>query len=176
MRPLLQWMLRLGILLGITTWTPMAQAENPAYQIKAAYIYNILKFVHFPPETGKDLTVCILGENRFGDALNALNSASIPDSTLRVAQLGRYSSSKKMTQCQVLYLVNSEQEYAPAILANIDPARTLTIGEHSQFLREGGLIELYEKDDTIQFRINPDMVNKTAFTIDAQLVQLGIEQ
>lgn len=170
-----QWILGLGILLGITAWTPVVQADNPAYQIKAAYIYNILKFVHFPPETGKDLTICILGENRFGDALNALDSASVPDSILHIAQLGRYTRGKHMAQCHVLYLVNSEKEYATTILANIDPTRTLTIGEHSQFLHEGGLIELYEKDDTIQFRINPEMVNRTAFKIDAQLVQLGIE-
>lgn len=155
-----------------------AQVADVAYQIKASYIYNFLQFVHFPPDVlqGADtLNVCILGEDRFGPALDEIDGAKTPQGRLKIMRLGRFSTSAELDGCNVLYLIDSERKGVRSIMAKVNEAQVLTIGEFSPFIRHGGLIELFEQDDIIRFRINQELVNKTAFKIDAQLVQLGVE-
>lgn len=156
----------------------LAQAVDIAYQIKASYIYNFLQFVRFPEAALQDdggLNVCVLGEDRFGSALNAIDGSSTPQGKVKVVRLGRYTAASDLGRCNVLYLIDSERQGADAILAKIDEARVLTIGEFSPFIRYGGLIELFEQNDTIRFRINEGLLSKTDFKIDAQLVQLGVK-
>jgi len=162
----------------IVTATLSAQAVDVAYQIKASYIYNFLQFVHFPREalrSGGTLNVCILGEDRFGPALDEIDGASFPQGHLKVLRLGRFSSSAVLDGCNVLYLIDSERQGVDSIMAKINESQVLTIGEFSPFIRHGGLIELFEQNDIIRFRVNEKLLSKTDFKIDAQLVQLGVK-
>lgn len=157
---------------------PVSQAAvvDVAYQIKASYIFNFLQFVHFPEtslQSDGALNVCILGEDRFGSALSAIEGATIPKGHVKVLSLGRYSTASELERCKVLYLIDSERQGVDEIMGKINSQQVLTIGEFSPFIRHGGLIELFEHNDTIRFRINKSLINKTGFKIDAQLIQLG---
>lgn len=173
---LLRWLL-LGI--GLSCASPLrAQATDIAYQIKASYIYNFLQFVRFPQEALQSdgtLSVCILGEDRFGHALDAIDGSTTPQGQVRVRRLGHYAQDMPLASCNVLYLIDSERQGATAILSKIDQAQVLTIGEFSPFIRHGGLIELFQQRDVIRFRINQGLLSKTNFKIDAQLIQLGVK-
>lgn len=170
-----------GLLLGIglSCASPLwAQEADIAYQIKASYIYNFLQFVRFPQAVllgDGTLSVCILGEDRFGHALDAIDGSSTPQGRLKVRRLGRYSKDSTFASCNVLYLIDSERPGVSAILGKINQAQVLTIGEFSPFIRQGGLIELFEQNDVIRFRINEGLLSKTDFKIDAQLIQLGVK-
>lgn len=167
----------LGVGLSCAT-SLLAQTADIAYQIKASYIYNFLQFVRFPAAALQGdgmLNVCMLGEDRFGSALDAIDGSSTPQGKVKVVRLGRYSDASDLGRCNVLYLIDSERQGTEAILAKIDEAQVLTIGEFSPFIRHGGLIELFEQNDTIRFRINEGLLSKTDFKIDAQLIQLGVK-
>ena len=167
----------LGVGLSCAT-SLLAQAADIAYQIKASYIYNFLQFVRFPEaalQNDGGLNVCVLGEDRFGSALDAIDGSSTPQGKVKIVRLGHYSAASDLGRCNVLYLIDSERQGTDAILARIDEAQVLTIGEFSPFIRHGGLIELFEQNDTIRFRINERLLSKTDFKIDAQLIQLGVK-
>lgn len=169
--------LLLGLGLSCAT-SLLAQTADIAYQIKASYIYNFLLFVHFPEvalQYNGGLNVCVLGEDRFGSALDAIDGSSTPQGKVKVMRLGRYNAAADLGRCNVLYLIDSERQGTDEILAKIDEAQVLTIGEFSSFIRNGGLIELFEQDDTIRFRINESLLSKTDFKMDAQLIQLGVK-
>ena len=57
---------------GLLALSGSAQ-EIDEYQVKAAFLYNFAKFVEWPSQafqTSKDpITVCVLGHNPFGNAL-----------------------------------------------------------------------------------------------------------
>ncbi|NQD91477.1 YfiR family protein [Pseudomonas sp. CrR25] len=170
------WLL-LGLSLGCAA-PHAAQVADIAYQIKASYIYNFLQFVRFPQDALQGdgtLNVCILGEDRFGSALDAIDGSTTPQGRVRVRRLGRYSRDASLGSCNVLYLIDSERQGVDAILGKINGAQVLTIGEFSPFIRHGGLIELFEQNDVIRFRINEGLLSKTDFKIDAQLIQLGVK-
>jgi len=169
----LQW-----LALALALAPPSVYAADVAYQIKASYIYNFLQFVHFPRDalkSGGTLNVCILGEDRFGPALDAIDGASTPQGHLKIIRLGNNAGVPSMERCNVLYLIDSERKGVASIMAKVDEKEVLTIGEFSPFIHHGGLIELFEQSDTIRFRINEKLLNKTDFKIDAQLVQLGVK-
>lgn len=169
------------VLLLVAVLSPLrahASAPDVIYQIKASYVYNFLQFVNFPAETlvhANQIRFCLLGEDRFGAALDEINDASTPQGRIHVLRLGPYSADMQLEVCNVLYLTASEAHLARQILGQVDPHKVLTIGEFSPFIKQGGLIELYQANDSIRFRINDALVKETLFKVAAQLVQLGVE-
>lgn len=169
-----------ALMLFVGLWSAPVPANPPEviYQIKASYVYNFLQFVNFPVETldpDGQIRVCLLGQDRFGSALDEIDDATTPQGKIHVLRLGPYNPSVSLDACNVLYLTVSEARKAGTILARVDPHRVLTIGEFSPFINQGGLIELYQANDSIRFRINDSLVKETQFKVAAQLVQLGVE-
>ncbi len=153
------------------------QAADVAYQIKASYLYNFLQFVSFPKEFLADeqkIQLCLLGEDLFGRALDELEGATTPQGTVKIRRLGPYRSSTRLEHCNVLFFSISESATTERILAKVDAHKILTISDFSPFIPYGGLIELYQENDKIRFRINETLVKETLFKVAAQLVQLGV--
>ena len=61
------------IVLGIVFGTAMHAQATDEYKVKAAVLYNFVKFVVWPPRTFKSpadpIVIGVLGKNPFGDAL-----------------------------------------------------------------------------------------------------------
>ncbi|MDG9668030.1 YfiR family protein [Hahella sp. CR1] len=175
----MSWKWASGLAAAITlSLSALVGAVDVEYQIKASYLYNFMQFVSFPQESlahDGQIKVCIVGVNRFGDALDEINGAKAPQGTVVVSNLGRYRPDLPIYGCNVLFLSSSEERETERILKLVDVREVLTISEYSPFISFGGLIELYQKDDSIRFRVNASLVTETKFKMAAQLVQLGVE-
>ncbi len=154
----------------------LGRTVDPVYQIKASYIYNILQFVEFPrlaTQAQAVVNVCVLGEDRFGAALDEIDSASSPSGGIKVHRLQDNIAAVAQADCHVLYLVDSGLS-PERVLASVDPLQVLTIGESPSFRDAGGLVELFRVGNRVRFRLNQELVNRTSFKMGAQLVQLGM--
>lgn len=171
------WLRRIALLvLAVIPLHTHAGSADLGYQIKAAYIYNILKFVTFPDSAFHVegvLNVCILGEDRFGAVLDRINGASIPQGVINIIRLDD-GEGEQLDECNALYVVETERWSIKSILSRIDSKEILTISEFSPFIQYGGLIELFVQDDSIHFRINEELAKVTDFQVAAQLIQLGV--
>lgn len=157
---------------------PSVSAREATDQIKASYIFNFLKFVRFPSATlhsGDNVRVCLLGRDHFGATLDAIHGRSTGQAIVEIARLGPYHSNLSVEGCHVIYVTDSEAHKIDRILAGIDRYNSLTIAEFVPFVSHGGMIELFEKDDTIRFRINAELVKDAKFQIASQLILLGVE-
>ena len=164
------------LLLALLLFSIPAKAEAVVYQIKASYIYNFVQFIRFSDRvltTDNRLTVCIVGENRFGSALNEVNGASTPQGVIQVKFYPYNSSAESIRGCHVLYLVGTDESMARRLLSTVDTSEVLTIGEFSRFIHFGGFIELFVQDDSIRFRVNQKLAGATHFQVPAQLLSLG---
>lgn len=165
-------------MLAVIPFHAYAVSVDLSYQIKAAYIYNILQFVSYPDNAFQMkgvLNVCILGEDRFGSALDGINGAGVPQGVINIIRLGD-GKEKPLNGCNALYVVETEKRSSESILSRIDSKEILTIGEFSPFIQHGGLIELFVQDDSIHFRINEELVKETDYQVAAQLIQLGVRR
>jgi hypothetical protein len=142
------------------------------YQVKAAYLFNFIKFVEWPPSAFHDahdpVSICVLGDDPFGPALDLLVHGETVNSHRVSVQRLRDESVKS---CHVLFIAGMEKEI-PAILARLEPG-VLTVGEGDRFLREGGVISFVIENRRVRFDINQSAAAKAALTISSKLLKVA---
>lgn len=141
--------------------------------MKGAYIYNIVKFVDWPPDAMKPdddrFYVCVVGDERLNALTNALREKTVSGKTIVVTSL----SSKENENCQVIFFSKSETWRVQSTLAELGTRAILTIGESDTFASRGGMIEFVRDNDRLGFKINNAAANRAHLTIRAQLLRLA---
>jgi hypothetical protein len=144
------------------------------YQVKVAFIYNLSRFVEWPDETfpsgSSSLTVCVLGNNPFGGALDTIKGKNVKDKKIEIKLL---TSGSKLDACHILFISSSERESLTQILESAKNSSVLTIGEMSQFTRAGGIIALAMRKNRIRFSVNLDAGKRAGLVISSQLLKLA---
>lgn len=160
-----------SVLLALACFGRPAAAQSASEQtIRAAMIFNFLKFTEFPPESLPDaqhLRLCFsVGDPVQAEALNALNSRRVWNRDLVVAPLGQRSEA-----CQVLY-VDSRQRWNAAAEARGIGA-VLTISGYRGFVEDGGMIEIDLQNDGNRFDINLAQARLAHLRMAPQLLRLA---
>src|SRR5689334_4468687 len=111
--------LSLAAILGIHLAATVARAQMAEeYTLKAAVLYNVTKFVEWPPEAFRSssdpVAICVLGENPFGDALSQAVGGKLHDG--RKFAVRQVNDVSKANGCQILFVSSSEQKRLHAIL------------------------------------------------------------
>src|SRR5436853_6862221 len=97
--------------LGLTaalSLAPSLRAQSAAqreYEIKAAYLYNFIKYVDWP-SYGDTITIGVLGGNPFGTALAPLNGKIVKGRRLLIKELDSVRDAQK---CQIIFVSYSEK-------------------------------------------------------------------
>lgn len=144
--------------------TPMYAKELPEYQLKAAYLYNIMKFVEWPKK--EKITVCVLGENPFGAYLAEMEKRKIGDKEIKVIHS---HSITELQKCDLLYVNVEHFKEVENLFSN-----TLTISDSKEFLNEGGMIGLVKAQGKIRILMNYQKINKEGFSISSKLLNTSI--
>lgn len=148
-----------------------AREAQRADALKAGYLFNFLKFVDWPPLVPTDtLTVCLLGESSVYEEM----AAGLSDKRLGTRQLvaRRLAAAEPTAPCQVLY-IDAGQFPAAADLIVTRPAALLTVSDAPDFLRNGGIIALFDEGNRLRFRISVDNARHAKLRISSHLLQLA---
>ena len=136
-------------------------------QFKAAYLFNFVKFVEWPPGAASDtLTVCFLGGEGVHEALaSGIDAKRAGPRKLIARQLERPAT---VEDCEVLY----------ADAASVDPSLgvglpVLTVSDAPQFATNGGMIELFTENHRLRFVINVGNVHRAGLRISSDLLKLA---
>jgi hypothetical protein len=155
-----------------------AFAQEPApleYDLKAAFLYNFVKFVEWPPDAfagpRSPLTICVYGQDPFGDSLDGV----VRGETLgeRGLLVQRPEGLDDLRDCRVLFVSRSERQRLPEILSRVEGAPVLTVGETDGFLRAGGMIDFVLEDNKVRFLINQDAAERSRLRISSKLLRLA---
>src|SRR5439155_3469348 len=120
-----------------------AQDSSPSeYQVKAAFLFHFAKFVEWPPtafaEPGSPLVIGVLGENPFGEVLQAtVRGKSLNNRPLAVREV---RTTSECTNCHILFISSSEKKRLPEILKGLQGSAVLTVSEIDRFTESGGII------------------------------------
>jgi hypothetical protein len=160
--------------LGSFTPRPAAAQSPPEYEIKAAFVYNFTKFVQWPAtafaQPQSPLIVCVVGDDPFGPALDAIDRKLAQGHELSVRhRVGL----KDARSCHVLFVAQSEQPQLAAVLRAVSDASVLTISDIDRFAESGGVIGLYNVDNKVQFSVNLDQARRALLQINSQLLKLA---
>lgn len=143
--------------------------SSRGYEIKAAYLYNFIKYVDWP-SYGDTITIGVLGSNPFGTALAPLNGKIVKGRRLLIKQL---DSVRDAHDCQIIFVSSSEKQRLPEIFENLKSGRVLTVGEMQGFAQNGGIINFVEENNKVRFEINADAARRTGLSISSELLKLA---
>jgi hypothetical protein len=157
-----------------------AAKEASEYQIKAAYLYNFLKFVQWPegpePVDMSQLSIGILGEDPFENSFEAVEGKLInsKNKQLIIKRYGPYAEGADYRGCDLLFICSSEQSHYQAVLKRIDGDHVLTVSDGKDFLESGGMINLIMVDEKIRWEINREPMKKADLKVSSQLLRAAV--
>ncbi|MGD9850705.1 MAG: YfiR family protein [Nitrospirales bacterium] len=163
-------------MISVTALSPLSQAEGPSDdQIKATYLYHFTKFVEWPTSSftleNSPLQLCVMEPDTFGPFLETtLKGKSSGTHSLIIK---RHPSTKEIRQCHMLFLSKQQASLWSTLRASLAHTTVLTVGEHGDFLKEGGMIQFYRDGQKIRFAINPQTIKQTQLRVSAKLWRLA---
>ncbi|MCX7957611.1 MAG: YfiR family protein [Deltaproteobacteria bacterium] len=142
------------------------------YQVKAALIFNFLRFVELNKERIKDnnINLCSFEENKVNEEVKKLHGAVISGLTIRYQQIVKDG---EIENCSVL-IVNSRNENAlKNLLEMAYQKKILTISDINGYGEKGVVINMYLSDNKVRFEINTDAAEKSGVKISSRLLTLA---
>ena len=150
------------------------------YELKAAYIYNFIKFTDWPKDTFKEekdpLIIGVFNEDQQKSLSKILKEKKKDNRPIQIVHLKNDDdkSEKKLQSCQVLFFPDTlKKSDELVIFKHIKNHPILTIGERNQFLETGGMINFILEKKKIRFEINLIEADKAKLQIRAKLVRLA---
>jgi len=145
------------------------------YEVKAAMLYNLTRFVEWPPSAYPDsqapTVLCILGRDPFGASLTSIVSKAIVNS--RPLKIRHLQDDDSTRACHVLYISSSERKSIVRIFSSLKGFNVLTVGEMAQFAAHGGMIQFSLDEKQVRFEINLDAVLRADLKISSRLLVLA---
>jgi hypothetical protein len=165
-----------GLLAAIFACGPIAAADvgSLEYGVKAAFLYNFVKFVEWPSTAfeapDSPVAICVLGADPFGRTLDEIVQGERVESR---PLLVRRVDATAAASCHLLFVSSSERTRFAAILGAIDTRRVLTVAERLEFLGAGGHIAFYLEANRVRFAVNTDATGKSEFQVSSKLLRVA---
>jgi hypothetical protein len=166
-------------MLGVRSWglasllflagaTLPAQEVSLEYQLKAAYLFNFVKFVEWPPAAiSGPLTICAASQNPFGAHLvEILRGEMVYGQPLEARVILRPDPG-----CHVVFVPRGADPTPYLRVTRGSPV--LTVGEIPRFIAQGGIINFIMQDGTVRFEISPEAAEKAGLRISSHLLRLA---
>jgi hypothetical protein len=152
----------------------VSSSETRAYEIKAAFLYNFVKFVEWPESLMKQsrgiITVGIMGSDDFGNAFDVIAGRSVKDMKLSVRY---FEKAEDIPACHLLFVSGSEKHRLKEILESVRGYPVLTVGETEDFSGLGGIIRFYIENNKVRFEINMSAASRADLKISAKLLEVA---
>ena len=163
-------------LLLISTVRIGAASSPSEYQVKAAYIYNFVKFITWNSESLGDsasaVVIGILGNDPFGPVLDeTVAGKTVKGHPIKIKRL---EEAEFPNPIHVLFISDSERNYLQWILKHAQlQQHVLTVSEMPGFIENGGMINLVMEGKNVRFEVNMDAVNKAGIKMSSKLLKLA---
>lgn len=147
---------------------PAAQEVPLEYQVKAAYLYNFVKYVEWPDPVTGPILICVAGQNPFGTVLEDL----VRNETVRGVPLRTEVIPGPIPECHVVFTPRTSR--IPVYLKAAAGTPTLTVGETDGFIELGGMIRFFvDGGKNVRFEINRAAAERVKLRISSRLLQLA---
>jgi hypothetical protein len=146
---------------------PHAQEVSQEYQIKAAYLYNFLKYVEWPDRINRTFRICVAGQNPFGGVLDGLTkNERVRGNPVKTELILGFEPG-----CDVIFTPRTSN--IPAYLQAAAGMPILTVGETPRYIEQGGIINFFVENGKVRFEINRTAAERAGLRISSRLLQLA---
>lgn len=154
------------------TFADLAPTE---YQVKAAYLFNFLKFVEWPEDPSTDprgkWVIGFVGDTPIADELTRLVEGKIVLG--RDLQVKKFQAADHLHGCNILFISESEKKRLPSILAELRDSSVLTVADMSDFTSLGGMIQFVLEDSRVRLAIDVGATGRAHLKVSSKLLSLA---
>jgi len=151
-----------------------AQAPTE-FQVKAAYIFNFLKFVEWPDDSSPDphakWVVGFVGDSPVGEELSRMFDGK--EVLGRVLQVKKFQPADPLRACNILFISPSERKHLPSILTALRGSSVLTVADMDDFVGSGGMIQLFLEDTRVRMAIDISATSRVRLKVSSKMLLLA---
>lgn len=150
------------------TASPLPAANPSEFELKAAYVLNILRFSsRKAPLTAGDLHLCLIRAGLMQPALQTLEGTPVQGRRLKV----RGAAKGDINGCDVVFF--GDMTGTEKILAKSHAMGLLSIGTEQRFVSLSGMVALVIEHRRIVVKINQAAVNSAQWTFSSHLLEVA---
>jgi hypothetical protein len=151
-----------------------AQRGMDEYEVKAAFLYNFVKFVQWPPSDQRSgvIRIGVLGHvPRLTVALETMTRGRPANGSPIVVK--EMSPSDDPREFHIVFVPDSEAARAALVLERARGAAVLTVGESPDFLKDGGIARFFVEANRVRFQIDAAGAQQEGLKVSSQLLSLA---
>ena len=162
-----------AMLIGLA---PSSSAEKQEYEVKAAFLLNIVRFVEWPvaafASPSDHLSICIYAEDPFQGAMErTLTGKTVGERAVVVHLIPDMAAGGT---CHLLFVPASQDRHTRQIAIDAAKRPVLLVGEANGFAERGGAVNFVLEGDRVRFQINPGAAGERGLKVSSKLLQLAI--
>lgn len=146
-----------------------AHAGPAEYELKAAFIYQIAKFVEWPASDAP-LRLCVIGGNPFGPALENIRGKTVNERKLEIRLL---DAGGDVRECAMLFVAATAERHLERIVLLARGSGMLTLGDSEGFAQRGAMVNFFPEQGKLRFEINLEAARQGGVRISSKLLSLA---
>lgn len=162
-----------ALLWWATAFVRGQELQAPENKVKAAFLLNFAKLVEWPTNVfANDTTpvvLGVLGKDPFDKALDEIVAGRTVKN--RPVQIVQFTAVEQITNCQVLFISESERRKLDSIFDALRSRPILTVGDMKGF-ESRGMITLVKSNASINLRINLEAAKQARLQLSSRLIRL----
>jgi hypothetical protein len=159
----------MAVLVGVISRGPVS-AQMDEGLVKAATVLKVALFVDWPAMSERFVIGVAADEDFTQKVMAAARGRRLHDHDVHVQRL---NDSDENCACQMLYVGARDDARSTALLRWARSKPVLTIGETTEFLREGGIVRVFRTQDRLRLQINSKTADDAGLKISSRLLQLA---
>ena len=165
-------------LLAACLWAPRASAQRVLeYEVKAAYLYNIVNFVTWPADAfngpADPVRICVYGADPFGPLLDRALQGGGPGQRPMVAVRVAVADVDSLATCHLIFLPDGNTDRIDHAIRAAMQRPILIVGESDDVLRRGGMIAFVIDAGRVRFDVNPAAAASRGLLLSSRLLQVA---
>lgn len=151
-----------------------AGAQVGEDELKAAFLYNFVKFVEWPCESAtsgcEEIWIGFLGRDPVSDILEeTVEGKRVRGHRIRIQ---RFASLEEVREVQLLFVCPGSVDVA-VLAESLRDRPVLTVGQSDDFSERGGIVRLFLEGRRMRFEINPAAAKRHGIRVSSELLALA---
>lgn len=159
-------------ILMLAMWqAPLCLADLKTHQIKAAYLYQISKFVFWPDASkqAESFKVCQFGKDAYEGILDKMTGRTVFNKPVAVTSVNTLTQA---TDCHILILSSPEKINSTELRNWLNSHDVLTVVDGEQY-QSLGMVSFVLENQRIRLHINLGLTKRTSLSFAANLLEVA---
>ncbi|HEY7560385.1 MAG TPA: YfiR family protein, partial [Candidatus Binatia bacterium] len=161
-----------AVLLSVVYFTAPARGQvSREYQLKAVFLFRLAQFTQWPGDAFENPTspivICVLGENPFGDALDAAVRGETAHERKLVARYHR--AVDQIKGCHMLFTSAAGLRQSKEIMAALAGRSVLTVADDGS--ASEAMVRFMTEQNKIKLLVNPKAAAAGRLVFDPRLLR-----